>query len=46
MGFSFIFQIIRDFTLQLIDEDGSSITSKTYLENALRLQQGFSDDVE
>lgn len=27
--------IIRDFTLQLIDQDGEHITSKEYLENAL-----------
>lgn len=38
--------IIRDFTLQLIDADGEAITSKDYLEDALRIQQGFSDDVE
>lgn len=29
--------IIRDFTLQLIDVDGESITSKEYLEDALRI---------
>ncbi len=38
--------IIRDFTLQLIDMDGEPITSKEYLEEALKIQQGFSDDVE
>lgn len=29
--------IIRDFTLQLIDEDGESITSREYLEKALEI---------
>lgn len=38
--------IIRDFTLQLIDRDDEPITSKEYLENALQIQSGFTDDVE
>ena len=38
--------VIRDFTLQLVDEDGDPITSKEYLERSLAPQKGFSDDVE
>jgi len=38
--------VVRDFTLKLINEDGDRITSKEYLEGALRLQPGYSDDVE
>jgi hypothetical protein len=34
--------ILRDFTLQLIDEDGDHITAKNYLENALAAQKGFT----
>lgn len=38
--------MVRDFTLQLIDQDGESISSKEYLERALMIQKGFSDQVE
>ena len=38
--------VVRDFTLQLIDQEGESISSKEYLEKALVLQKGFSDGVE
>ena len=38
--------VIRDFTLQLVDESGMSFTSKTYLERALTPMQGFSEGVE
>ncbi len=38
--------VVRDFTLQLVDEDGESITSKEYLERSLEPQKGFSDTVE
>eukprot|EP00960_Hanusia_phi_P065441 766095-Hanusia_phi.AAC.1 len=37
--------IVRDFTLQLVDQNGRPITSKQYLENALREVKGFSDKV-
>ncbi|OQR92603.1 guanylate-binding protein [Thraustotheca clavata] len=36
--------VVRDFTLQLLD-NGKEITSKQYLENALKPQGGFSADV-
>jgi len=29
--------VLRDFTLQLVDEDGEQITPKEYLEKALTL---------
>jgi chromosome segregation ATPase len=38
--------VVRDFTLQLIDQDGNSLTAKEYLEKALQNQKGFSDAVE
>lgn len=38
--------IVRDFTLQLVDQEGESITSKDYFEKALEIQKGFSDNVE
>jgi hypothetical protein len=38
--------IVRDFTLQLVDNDGEQITSKEYFEKALEIQKGFSDNVE
>ena len=38
--------IIRDFTLKLVDLEGNPITSQQYLENALAVQEGFSDDTE
>jgi Guanylate-binding protein, N-terminal domain len=38
--------IVRDFTLQLVDQEGESITSKEYLDKALEIQKGFSDNVE
>jgi hypothetical protein len=37
---------VRDFTLQLVDHEGEPITSKEYLEKALEIQKGFSDQVE
>jgi hypothetical protein len=30
----------------LVDEDGEQITSKDYLEKAMQIQKGFSDEVE
>ena len=42
---SFIW-VVRDFTLQLVDNDGEPLTSKEYLERALITQKGFSDSVE
>ena len=38
--------VVRDFTLQLIDEDGNTITSKEYFEKALELQNGSSQSVK
>jgi hypothetical protein len=38
--------VVRDFSLQLVDTEGESITSKEYLEKALQPQKGFSDGVE
>ena len=38
--------IIRDFTLQLFDTEGEPMSSKDYLEEALKIKNGFSDDVE
>ena len=38
--------VVRDFTLQMVTEEGDKITSKDYLEKALKKQKGFSDQVE
>ena len=38
--------VVRDFTLQLVDQEGEQITSKEYFEKALESQKGFSDAVE
>lgn len=38
--------VVRDFTLQLVDQEGEPMTSKDYLEKALSSQKGFSDSVE
>lgn len=38
--------VVRDFTLQLVDQEGEPISSKDYLEKALEIQKGFSDNVE
>ena len=38
--------VVRDFTLQLVDTEGDTISSKDYLEKALESQKGFSDNVE
>jgi hypothetical protein len=37
---------VRDFSLQLINGNGDSITPNDYLERSLALQKGFSDDIE
>ena len=37
--------VVRDFALQLLDQDGDPITAKDYLEKALKEQKGFSDAV-
>ena len=37
---------VRDFTLKLIDTFGSEITSKEYLESALKEVKGHSEAVE
>jgi len=38
--------VVRDFALQLVDENGDNLTQKQYLENALATQNGFSEAVE
>ena len=38
--------VLRDFALQLIDQEGNDINQKTYLENSLREVKGSSDAVE
>lgn len=38
--------IVRDFALRLIDQFGNQITSKEYLENALKEVKGHSDAIE
>ena len=38
--------VVRDFTLQLVDQEGEQISPKDYLEKALQNQKGFSDSVE
>lgn len=38
--------VLRDFSLQLLDLSGNTITTKEYLENALQPQKGTSDSVE
>ena len=38
--------VLRDFSLQLIDTSGNTITSKEYLENSLLPQKGVSDAIE
>lgn len=38
--------VVRDFSLQLINERGDKITSKDYLERALAEQRGFSEATE
>ena len=38
--------VVRDFSLQLIDEKGNNITAKEYLENALAQHKGTSKETE
>ena len=38
--------VVRDFTLQLVDQEGEMISPKEYLEKALASQKGFSDAIE
>jgi hypothetical protein len=38
--------VVRDFTLQLVDEHNAPISAKAYLDRALRPMQGFSEGVE
>lgn len=35
--------VVRDFTLQMVTEEGDKISSRDYLEKALKLQKGFTD---
>lgn len=44
--FPVFYWVVRDFALQLRDMEGNEITSKTYLENALKEQKGTSDSIE
>lgn len=44
--FPSFFWVIRDFSLQLCDQEGEPISSQDYLENSLKEQRGFSDEVE
>ena len=37
---------MRDFTLQLVDQDSEPISSRDYLEKALQTQKGFSDAID
>lgn len=38
--------VVRDFALKLVDPTGNPISSKDYLETALRSQKGVSDAIE
>jgi Guanylate-binding protein, N-terminal domain. len=38
--------VLRDFTLQLIENDGRTINPNEYLEKILMPQKGFSDSIE
>ena len=38
--------VLRDFSLQLVDEYGREITSQEYLEGALQIHNGITDEVE
>jgi hypothetical protein len=40
------FWLIRDFSLQIMDNEGEAMSAKEYLEVALQPQKGFSDEVE
>lgn len=44
--FPSFYWVVRDFTLRLEDQGGDAINSKEYLEKALALQKGTTDDVE
>jgi len=38
--------VVRDFALKLVDQNGSPINPKDYLEQALTTQKGISDTIE
>ncbi len=38
--------LLRDFTLRLEDSEGVPITSRQYLENALKIQKGSSEKID
>lgn len=38
--------VVRDFALRIVDEDDQPMTARDYLENALKQQPGFSDQIE
>ncbi len=37
--------LVRDFALELVDEDGDTISSQEYLERALATQSGINQSV-
>ena len=45
-NFPFFMWVLRDFSLQLIDENQKSINSNKYLENALQLVKGNTETIE
>ncbi|EGR32117.1 hypothetical protein IMG5_095790 [Ichthyophthirius multifiliis] len=38
--------VVRDFALQIVDQQGNKLSQKDYLEKALELQKGVSDAVD
>ncbi len=38
--------VLRDFALKLVDQEGTALTPKQYLESALREQKGCSEAIE
>ncbi|KAM3136107.1 hypothetical protein pb186bvf_011729 [Paramecium bursaria] len=44
--YPFLLWVLRDFQLQLLDQDGEAIGPKEYMEKALQQQRGFSDKIE
>jgi hypothetical protein len=38
--------VVRDFTLQIVDNDGNKLSSKEYLEKALAPHKIQTEDIE
>jgi hypothetical protein len=38
--------VVRDFALELVDQQGNELSQKSYLENSLKEQAGFSEQIE